>query len=286
VLRNRINQLLRANRKITIALLVCLLAIIVWFIDMRMNRELVLDVEHVTMTSFADVVPVTDSLVKPVLYDSIVSLRDLEGGSLKQTFINIVLPAILIARHKIKRRKEQLIQLRDKKDWKPEDSTFYKQWATAYEADSLSELIMKHHTHPSSIVLAQAAVESGWGTSRFFRVANNLFGIWSFDPDEPRIKASSGRGERAIYLRKYENLTHSIEDYFDVLARSYAYEKFRQARAKDISSLELVNHLIYYSERRWAYVRQIKTIMQQNNLMQYDSCTIDPQYFVYRSKRD
>lgn len=77
-------------------------------------------------------------------------------------------------------------------------------------------------------MLAQAAIESGWGSSRFFREANNVFGIWSYNADESRIKAAESRGDDVIYLRSYPDLSGAIQDYFVSLGRAKPYSAFRK----------------------------------------------------------
>ena len=63
---------------------------------------------------------------------------------------------------------------------------------------------MRLKTHPTSIVLAQAAIESGWGSSRFYKEANNVFGVWSYSENEPRIKAMEDREGKSVYVKKYD----------------------------------------------------------------------------------
>ncbi len=69
-------------------------------------------------------------------------------------------------------------------------------------------------THPVSIVLAQAAIESAWGESRFFKKGNNIFGMWSYNRKEPRMRARETRNGKPVYLKKYRSLSDAIDDYF------------------------------------------------------------------------
>lgn len=285
-IRDKINQLQKRNQKIIIGIVIAVLTALIWILITDFKKKKVLNVKEVEFHSFHDIIPVSDSLVTPVLYKNVKGLNELEGDSLKQTFIRIVLPAILIAKHHIEKRRNKVLILTNKKRWDESDSIFYKVLADEYKAKSPERLLHKMVTHPNSIVLAQAALESGWGTSRFFRQANNIFGIWSFDPDEPRIRAAGNRGKRGVYLRKYQNLSESIEDYFVILARAGVYKKFRDSRVNTDDPYEIVDHLIHYSERRWDYVKQLKIIMRQNELTKYDQYTLDPAYFVEVSKAD
>jgi Bax protein len=90
--------------------------------------------------------------------------------------------------------------------------------------------------------------------------------------------ANYSRQGTPVYLRKYDNLSTAIEDYFKVISKAKAYQNFRIANFKNEDPYELVNYLTHYSERRWAYVEQLKTIMRQNNFTQYDRYRIDPEY--------
>jgi Bax protein len=70
-----------------------------------------------------------------------------------------------------------------------------------YKTASNEELLMALKPHPISIALAQAAMESAWATSRFFREGYNIFGVWSFDENEPRIAAGEKRGDKTIWVK-------------------------------------------------------------------------------------
>ena len=140
-------------------------------------------------------------------------------------------------------------------------------------------LINRLHGFPVSIVLAQAALESGWGTSRFFLQANNPFGIWSFNPDDDRMVASSHRSGEKIYLRKYHNLEQAIEGYYVTLATG-PYSDFRIARRKTSSPYLLCEDLSIYSEKGEVYVKELQQVIRTNDLTKYDSYQIAPKYIV------
>ncbi|WP_147302857.1 glucosaminidase domain-containing protein [Marinoscillum furvescens] len=244
----------------------------------------VLETETVIPNSPKEIVSVTDSLVKPVLYQQLPSFESLPVDESKEKFISAVLPAVLIARYRIAAERERVLGLLAQDKWSPSDSTYLSQLQERFGGAHPSELPDRMLTHPSSIVLAQAAVESGWGSSRFFREGNNLFGIWSYDADEPRMPASLAREDQNVYLRKYEDVAASIQDYFETMARARPYRHFRAARAETQQVQQLLPHLKYYSERRMAYVDQLQTIIRQNDLTRYDAFRIDPKYFVKKPK--
>ncbi len=124
--------------------------------------------------------------------------------------------------------------------------------------------------HPVSVTLAQAAMESSWGTSRFFNKANNVFGIWSFNKKEPRIAASGQRGTKKIYLKKYSNIKESVRDYYKNMGRSFAFKEFRKERLLSNDPLILVTKLDRYSEKGAAYGKALSSMIKYNKFMQYD----------------
>ena len=242
----------------------------------------VLITEHIKANSTEDIITLDSGSVIPALYTGINDLEDLPIQEAKYRFIDIMLPAILIARYEIAQDSAQMQSLRIKTPWSYTDSLFFKKMSKRYKTNDTTELLKRMATHPNSITLAQAAVESGWGKSRFFREANNVFGVWSFNENEPRIPASIRRKGYAVYLRKYEDISESIRSYFETLGRGSAYKTFRTARLKSSDPYKLVNHLERYSERKEAYILQLKGMMDFNDFERYDTFRISPRYIVQK----
>ncbi len=236
--------------------------------------------ETIKVESLDQIVLVADALVKPLLYTHVSGLEKLPVRKAKAKFISAVLPSILVAKHEIEQRRQKIVALRGKTRWSEKDSALYIDLCNRYRAKDIDDLIIRTGTLPTSLVLAQAAVESGWGKSRFFLQANNLFGVWSFNTNESRVVARRTRKNKRIYVRAYPDMSKSIIDYFEILARSRTYKSLREARAQTEDPLQLLPHLKNYSERRTAYTNQLKKIILRNNLKQFDAYTIDPQYLV------
>ncbi len=232
----------------------------------------VLKTETINLSNTRQIINLHDSLVKPVVYQNIPSFQNLSIEEAKEKFIATILPGILIAKYNLAEDQRRIYTLTDKEEWSTEDSTFYQQQMRKFKAKDIENLVNRMETHPNSITLAQAAVESGWGSSRFFRDANNLFGIWAYKADEPKIAAN----ENGVFLRKYEDVSQSIEDYFVTLGRAKPYRLFREAKIQTENINELLPHLKYYSERGMAYVFQLETIIRQNQLTKYDNFQLDP----------
>lgn len=236
--------------------------------------------EHVQVNSPLDIVSLTDSVISPFLYSNITGLDSLPLDQKKMKFVSALLPAILVAKDKLYHERVSFQELLMKKEWTRADSTFFLRLSHDYRTKDTTALLSALETHPNSIVLAQAAIESGWGNSRIFGEGNNLFGIWSYSTREPRIAASIKRDGQTIYLRKYADISESISDYFKTIGRSRHYAGFRKARSESHDIEKLIPHLLNYSERREAYVNQLRTMIRYNQLKQYDHYRLDSSFYV------
>lgn len=134
-------------------------------------------------------------------------------------------------------------------------------------------LLQRVDVVPAALVLAQAANESGWGTSRFAQEANNLFGMWTWDRSrgiEPRERAANA----SHYVRVFENLQEAVANYLHTINVGNAYSQLRQLRAQArqkgeaLSPSALAAGLSRYSARGEAYVTEIRSIIRVNELDQ------------------
>ena len=133
------------------------------------------------------------------------------------------------------------------------------------------ELLAILKPHPKSIALAQAALESGWATSRFFIEANNVFGMWSINKNEPRIAANDKRANnKTIFLKKFRTIKESIKAYYRLLSKGKAFKKFRRVRLKTDDVFEIVKTLDKYSEIGKLYTQGLTRVIRYNNLTKYD----------------
>ncbi|WP_176700048.1 glucosaminidase domain-containing protein [Roseivirga seohaensis] len=244
----------------------------------EVSNTVTLEVKHIELQSPNDILPLKDSLVAPLLYSHIKGIDTLDVIEKKNKFISAVLPAVLVAKYRIEQNRNKVKNLLKKENWSEQDSTFYKQLCTDFGTDNQTVLLNRMVTHPNSIILAQAIIESGWGSSRVFQEANNMFGIWSYSPNEPRIAAKFQRDGETIYLRKYEDFADSIEDYLKTVARVNAYREFRAARLVTSDPYKLISHLSHYSERREEYVIELSAMIRFNELTKFDNYIIDPSY--------
>ena len=192
----------------------------------------------------------------------------------KQRFIENILPAVRDVKAHLDAEYARAKRLADIDTLTTEEAAWLQQKMEQYNVNGLPCLLRRMHTHPVSLVIAQAALETGWGSSRFFNEANNVFGIWSYHDDEPRIPASSTRAGNAVYVKKFDTLSDGIRGYFSMISGGYAYSAFRQARMRTDNPFELLRYLRHYSELRDEYVARLYYVMKANKLYRYD----DPSY--------
>jgi Bax protein len=230
----------------------------------------------------SDILTVDTAVVMPVYYHNEYNFKMRPVKAKKARFIDMVLPPILMARHNFKvdriRAGQVLFKLNEEAGVSSQDSLFMNRQMERLNASSWQDVSDRLATHPTSIVIAQAAVESGWGSSRFFREGNNLFGIWSFNEDEDRIAAAVGREDAEVYVRSYRTIAESVEDYFVTLARHNAYRAFREKRLQENDPRKLIYELHRYSELGYQYVNKLSVVMRQNNLEKFDEFHLDSAY--------
>jgi len=234
-----------------------------------------LRIEYRPVRSPEDIVPITGSWVSPIAYTNVPSFTDLEVKQRKRKFFDMLLPAVLISEYKLSRLHQKINARLKKEELDDSDRQWLDEQCDLFEAADYQQLLRKTKTHPVSIVLAQAALESGWGESRFFEQANNVFGVWSFNPGEPRVKAYENRDGQEVFVKKYDSLIESVDDYFLTIARG-PYLQFRYARLRYNDPTMLVNYLSRYSEQGEEYTRRLQEVIEKNNLRRYDACRLDP----------
>ena len=225
-----------------------------------------------------DIKVFTSKVIEPINYTNTISLNKLQVSEKKQKFFHMILPAILISKANLKLKRERVLSLMDipQSSWSEDDYEFLEDLYKKYKTNDIKKLANRLKTHPVSIVLAQAAIESAWGESRFFKEANNIFGVWSFNKNEPRIRAKKTRNGKAIYLKKYASLSDAIDDYFLIIGRG-AYKSFRKHRNITDNPLELVKYLVNYCELS-NYTSKLRKFIVHNKLRKFDKFRLSSNY--------
>ena len=139
-----------------------------------------------------------------------------------------------------------------------------------YKVNNNNDLLKALKPHPISIALAQGAMESAWGQSRFFKEANNIFGIWSFSKKDKRIAAGSLRGDKTIYLKKYDTLDESIRHYYKFISTGRAFREFKTLSYISNDPLLLIHKLHRYSEKGEVYVKELRSMINYNKFKKHD----------------
>lgn len=150
-----------------------------------------------------------------------------------------------------------------------EDIYFIQQLCRDYRNTTAEGLLERVDAVPTSIILAQGALESSWGGSRFVQEGNSVFGMWTWKKKGiVPLRREKGKTHK---VKVYENIRDSVMAYHLTLNRLDPYDQFRQLRRHTDNPLVMADGLIFYSERGEAYVEEIKNIIIANGLQKYDS---------------
>ena len=211
-------------------------------------------------------------------------IRNIESTKKKKSlFIKIVLPLILEENNRIKVDRKKLFKIlnkkyefRHRKKWL---NSKFKQYGVLNK--DLSTLKVRMDIVPVSLAIAQAAKESGWGTSRFAIEGNALFGQWTWSGEG--IKPAGINPEDGKHkVMKFKVLKASVRAYQRNLNTHGSYKQFRSARANmrdsdvELDSLILADFLDKYAATGKEYTKIIKQIIKQNNLQDFDKVKLLP----------
>ena len=214
--------------------------------------------------------------VAPVFFEKLPNLNNLTAQQRKKRFIATILPLVIRANQELASRRQQVLSLAEKGDLKT-----LKKWAQLYRikkpADDLetlkSQLLNRVNTIPVPIALAQASIESGWGTSRFAIQGNALFGQWAWSRSQG-LRPSDSEFENAV-VRSFANLFDSVRAYMHNLNTHHSYENFREVRSNPDAQIEdMIDTLISYSQEREIYVDKLKSLISVNNFKLYENATL------------
>jgi len=202
----------------------------------------------------------------------LVNVKD--GNERKALFIKTLLPIVLEANERIQADRTHLQRLYERHASNRSLSVIERMWLTEvadrYGAESTDfvELLRRVDVIPPSMAIAQAGVESGWGTSYAARVGNSLFG---------QIRA----GSRQVPVA-FSSVGESVEGYFINLNTHFAYSGFRAERArlraggKEPDGYHLIGQLLRYSELGHSYISFVRGVIRENRLTDFDGAKLPP----------
>ena len=197
----------------------------------------------------------------------------------KELFIKIVLPLILHENDKIEKDRKKLFKILAKKYNNKQEKNWLKWKFKEYKIKNsdISELKIRMDIVPVSLAIAQAAIESGWGTSRFALEGNALFGQWTY----------SGKGLKPLdntdgdhKIMQFKILIASVKAYKKNLNTHSGYARFREARAdlrvqnKKVTGLKLTKYLDKYAATGEQYTKKIELTIKKNALSDFESAKL------------
>ncbi|RUO25680.1 peptidoglycan hydrolase [Aliidiomarina minuta] len=205
------------------------------------------------------------------------SIRDITER--KKTFFAYLLPAIHEENQRIEEQRVHLRRIQEKqrlgktltnreKEWLNEMANFYRVEETQRKGQ-IADLLNRADIIPDTLILIQAANESGWGTSRFATDALNFFGQWCWTQGCGLVPAARPDGQ--VYeVRTFESMEASVRSYIRNLNTHFAYSDLRGIRSElranndDISSTYLTQGLLSYSERGEEYIEELNQMIRIN----------------------
>lgn len=231
-------------------------------------------------------------LMLPKLRQPAPSLPDFAAiedvATLKRTFFSFLAPQVDAVNARVQAQRARLLPLADAIEqgqapgWR--DRRWLRSLAREYQVEldlqapeaALALLRLRVDSVPVPLALVQAAAESGWGRSRFAVEGNNLFGHWCYVPGcglVPESRAAAARHEVAVF----DSVREAIRRYLHNLNTHPAYRPLRERREKlrrqgrPLETLALVDGLVEYSERRQAYVEEIRDLLEFNRALIEDA---------------
>ncbi len=219
-------------------------------------------------------------------------LPTLDAATQKKAFLHALLPAAMIALSEVEAERAAFEKILakfappprrlafdlDAEDYgrlvglTQNEVFFLQNLCRKYRAYEVADLRRRISPVPVSLIMAQGALESAWGGSRFALEGNNLFGIRTWN------KAgivSAGRDEgKAQSFAAYASLLDSVRAYILMINRVPAYNELREIREETMDSLALANGLLQYSERGSDYVADLSRLLKSNELQLYDQCVL------------
>lgn len=245
----------------------------------------------------------TEPSMEPIDFGALPDFSTYSNVSLmKADFFDYLQPIVSYHNSLIKEQRFQLQviyqRLVEEKDLRSQDREFLLQLSEQYDYEleagwelkveealashpidrSIRQLLLKVDEVPLDLALVQAAKESGWGRSRFAIEANNLFGHWCYSQGCGLVPEQRTEGA-AHEVRKFDSIAGAIGSYMNNLNSYYTYETLRLIRGglrsagDPVTGTALADGLIYYSQRREAYVDEIKVMIRQYHEFQQERHT-------------
>ena len=202
-------------------------------------------------------------------------------GDRKKLFIKVILPLIIYENNKILEDRSYLNQISREKSLSEQETVWLDKKFEEYKVKTseIEELKKRMDVIPPSLAIAQAAYETGWGTSRFAMEGNSLYGARTWKKGKGIVPNDRGE-EQKFEVLSFKIIRASISSYKKNLNTHQSYNEFRKARAiqrkekNRVFGLELSQYLNKYSEIGNVYVQRLKKIIEQNSLTDFDESVL------------
>jgi len=229
--------------------------------------------------------------VKPIRLSLLPNeMKSIENsGKRKSLFIKIILPLVLEENNRIIIDRKKLFSILNKNKNSKDEIKWLNQKFKQYGVlnKDLATLKVRMDIIPVSLAIAQAAKETGWGTSRFAIEGNALFGQWTWSGEG--IKPAGADTDATYKVMKFNVLKASVRAYQRNLNTHSSYKEFRFVRAqlrddnKKLDSLKLAEYLDNYAQTGTEYTKVLKQIIQQNQLKDFDEVKLLPLSVKYKN---
>lgn len=244
--------------------------------------------QNYTVYSLSDGVP---PIIVEHIPDDLLQIEETDDK--KRIFFLSLLPIVLLANDEIARQRQEVTETCTRFDQGKElseDDLFRLEIVCAdylISGDPLRNKMVRRRLLervdiiPPPLVLAQAATESGYGTSNFARTGNNLFGMYTFALGTGMVPRGQGKG-RTFEIRRFDSVFDSVRYYMNTLNTHEAYALFRYRRAQhraqgdDVGRLDLTDTLGAYSERGEDYIRDLRIMIRSNRLTLFSDVRLRP----------
>ena len=219
-------------------------------------------------------------------------MPSLDAPTQKKAFLHVLLPAAMIALSEVEEERATFEKILAKYAQSPKrldfglsnedygrlvgltqnEIFFLQNLCRKYRAYEVADLRRRISPVPVSLIMAQGALESSWGGSRFSLERNNLFGVLTWNKAE---RVSDGREDGKAYSgAAYASLLDSVRAYILMINRVPAYKELREIREATMDSLALAHGLHQYSNRGTDYVADLTQLIKTNDLQIYDQCIL------------
>lgn len=232
--------------------------------------------------------PPTDLVPRVALQQLPADIADLPVSARKALFFSSLTPLVLAENERLLQKRARLQELLGQPSLtaaeQQELAALAERYAVTGELSSpqtQQRLLNRIDEVPLGLALAQAAKESGWGTSRFALQARNLFGVWTWDSSQGLVPAARQSGATHL-VRIFPNLQASVRNYLHTLNTGAVYAPLRQQRAYlrslnvPLHPLPLADGLLHYSERGQSYVQEVRAMILSNKLHQLGELKLAP----------